>query len=419
MLNYNGFSTSQPHKLNNLHLKRFCWYGADSRGQSVEGERLALTEQEIRYMLKEREITIHRLAVKSSSLFAQLRYRITEQNITLFTQQLSTLVASGIPLYQSLNLLKNDQTNPAMASVIFLIMQKVESGSSLSQAIKERSPVFDDLYTNLISAGELSGRLPVALNQLTEFRNKRHELNRKVKKALIYPAIVCITAMLVTYFMLTLVVPEFKTMFASFNAELPWFTRQVVSVSEWLMNNTLILVGLLLSLIVVLKKAYTSSEKFRLKCSYLTLKVPIVGKILIKSSIVTFSRTLSSCYQSGIPILNALESASATVSSPCFTRAIRHISREAATGIPVYKAMHHCELFPEIVTRMIMIGEESGKLNEMLDKISVTYDAEISDTIDNLGNILEPFLVIFLGVIVGSIVVSMYLPIFNLMNVLG
>lgn len=285
--------------------------------------------------------------------------------------------------------------------------------------MRTASTHFDALYVDLIQTGEQSGNLAEVFERLATYREKSEQLRAKVIKALIYPSMVILVALGVSYLMLTMVIPEFESMFKGFGAELPWFTQQILKLSHGVQAYSAGAFIASLGLVFGIKAARKKSFVVRLKTSQLSLRFPIIGGVLAKAAIAKFSRTLATSFSAGIPILASLKTTAKTAGNVHFETAIQDVHRHTAAGMPMYIAMRNTQAFPEMVLQMVMIGEESGKLDDMLNKVATIYEFEVDNTVDNLGKILEPLIIVFLGIVVGGLVVAMYLPIFNLMSVLG
>ncbi|MDN3615118.1 type II secretion system F family protein [Vibrio gallaecicus] len=405
--------TSQP------QLKNYRWKGINSSGKKVSGQTLALTELEVREKLKEQHIQIKKIKKSSVSALTRITNRVTPKDITVLTRQLATMLTTGVPIVQAIKLVSDNHRKAEMKSILSHISKGVEAGTPISKSMRTASRHFDDLYTDLVATGELSGTLAEVFERLATYREKSEQLRAKVIKALIYPAMVVLVALAVSYLMLTMVIPEFESMFAGFGAELPWFTQQVLHLSHWMQAYSFYAaVGIIVSIIsfkLVRKRSYS----IRLATSRLGLKFPILGGVISKASIAKFSRTLSTSFSSGIPILTSLKTTAKTAGNLHYEVAIGEVHRETAAGMPMYIAMRNTDVFPEMVLQMVMIGEESGNLDDMLNKVATIYEFEVDNTVDNLGKILEPLIIVFLGTVVGGLVVAMYLPIFNLMSVLG
>jgi len=400
-------------------LKNYRWRGINSNGKKVSGQMLALNELEVRDKLKEQHIQIKKLKKGSVSLLSRITHRVKTKDITILTRQLATMLTTGVPIVQALKLVGDNHRKAEMKSILAQITKGVEAGTPLSKAMRTASPHFDALYVDLVETGEMSGNLPEVFERLATYREKSEQLRAKVIKALIYPSMVVLVALGVSYLMLTMVIPEFESMFKGFGAELPWFTQQVLKLSHWVQAYSLWVLFALGAALFGLKTLRKNSLQIRLKTSRLGLKFPIIGNVLAKASIAKFSRTLATSFAAGIPILASLKTTAKTSGNVHFETAINEVHRDTAAGMPMYIAMRNTEAFPEMVLQMVMIGEESGQLDDMLNKVATIYEFEVDNTVDNLGKILEPLIIVFLGIVVGGLVVAMYLPIFNLMSVLG
>ena len=405
--------TSQP------QLKNYRWKGINSSGKKVSGQTLALTELEVREKLKEQHIQIKKIKKSSVSALTKITNRVTPKDITVLTRQLATMLTTGVPIVQAIKLVSDNHRKAEMKSILSHISKGVEAGTPISKSMRTASRHFDDLYTDLVATGELSGTLAEVFERLATYREKSEQLRAKVIKALIYPAMVVLVALAVSYLMLTMVIPEFESMFAGFGADLPWFTQQVLHLSHWMQAYSFYAALGIIIFIISFKIIRKRSYSIRLATSRLGLKFPILGGVISKASIAKFSRTLSTSFSSGIPILTSLKTTAKTAGNLHYEVAIGEVHRETAAGMPMYIAMRNTDVFPEMVLQMVMIGEESGNLDDMLNKVATIYEFEVDNTVDNLGKILEPLIIVFLGTVVGGLVVAMYLPIFNLMSVLG
>ncbi|MGC9421214.1 MULTISPECIES: type II secretion system F family protein [Vibrio] len=407
------------HSSKAYELKNYRWKGINSSGKKVAGQLLALSELEVRDKLKEQHIQIKKIKKGGVSFLTRLTHRVKGRDITLLTRQLSTMLTTGVPIVQALRLVGDNHRKAEMKSILAQITKSVEAGTPISKAMRTASSYFDPLYVDLIQTGEQSGNLAEVFDRLATYREKSEQLRAKVVKALIYPSMVILVALGVSYLMLTMVIPEFESMFQGFGAELPWFTQQILKLSHAVQAYSLGGLLLCIGLYLTVKTARKKSFQIRLKTSRLSLKSPIIGTVLAKAAIAKFSRTLATSFAAGIPILASLKTTAKTAGNVHFETAIDQVHRDTASGMPMYIAMRNTDAFPEMVLQMVMIGEESGKLDDMLNKIATIYEFEVDNTVDNLGKILEPLIIVFLGVVVGGLVVAMYLPIFNLMGVLG
>lgn len=400
-------------------LKNFHWRGINSTGKKVSGKIMALTDTEVRAKLTAQSIQIKKLKKRSISSFEKMRHAVKRKDITLFTRQLATMLGAGVPIVQSLHLIAENNIKAEMKSILNQVCLSIEAGTQLSKALSTSCSHFDSFYIDLVATGEETGSLSLAFSRLAEYREKSEALRAKVIKAMIYPSMVFIIAITVTVLMLTFVIPEFESIFKGFGAELPWFTQQVVNASHFLQSYGFLILLMIVSAILSLNLLKKKSYQFRLMVSRRSLQIPIIGTVLSKAAIAKFSRTLATSFSSGLPILHSLHTTSKTAGNLHYQQAILSVQQNTAAGMPLYLAMRHTQTFPEMVLQMVMIGEESGQLDDMLNKVALVYEDDVDNTVDNLGKILEPFIILFLGTMIGGLVVSMYLPIFNLMNVIG
>ncbi|MBY7788017.1 type II secretion system F family protein [Vibrio fluvialis] len=400
-------------------LKNYRWKGVNSTGKKVAGQILAISEIEVRDKLKEQHIQVKKIKKGSVSVLTRLTNRVKTKDITILTRQLATMLTTGVPIVQALKLVGDNHRKAEMKSILAQITKGVEAGTPISKAMRTASTHFDVLYVDLIQTGEQSGNLAEVFERLATYREKSEQLRAKVIKALIYPSMVILVALGVSYLMLTMVIPEFESMFKGFGAELPWFTQQILKLSHGVQAYSAAAFIASLGLVFGIKTARKKSFVVRLKTSQLSLRFPIIGGVLAKAAIAKFSRTLATSFSAGIPILASLKTTAKTAGNVHFETAIQDVHRHTAAGMPMYIAMRNTQAFPEMVLQMVMIGEESGKLDDMLNKVATIYEFEVDNTVDNLGKILEPLIIVFLGIVVGGLVVAMYLPIFNLMSVLG
>ncbi|MBY8142497.1 type II secretion system F family protein [Vibrio fluvialis] len=400
-------------------LKNYRWKGVNSTGKKVAGQTLAISEIEVRDKLKEQHIQVKKIKKGSVSVLTRLTNRVKTKDITILTRQLATMLTTGVPIVQALKLVGDNHRKAEMKSILAQITKGVEAGTPISKAMRTASTHFDALYVDLIQTGEQSGNLAEVFERLATYREKSEQLRAKVIKALIYPSMVILVALGVSYLMLTMVIPEFESMFKGFGAELPWFTQQILKLSHGVQAYSAGAFIASLGLVFGIKAARKKSFVVRLKTSQLSLRFPIIGGVLAKAAIAKFSSTLATSFSAGIPILASLKTTAKTAGNVHFETAIQDVHRHTAAGMPMYIAMRNTQAFPEMVLQMVMIGEESGKLDDMLNKVATIYEFEVDNTVDNLGKILEPLIIVFLGIVVGGLVVAMYLPIFNLMSVLG
>lgn len=411
--------SKKQQKAKKTNLKNFHWRGVTHTGKKVSGKILALNESQVKTELSNQNINVKKLKKRNISGFEKMRHSIKRKDITLFTRQMATMLSAGVPLVQALQLIAGNSPKAEMKSIVNQVCLSIEAGTPLAQALAASSSYFESFYTDLISTGEETGSLPECFSRLAEYREKSEALRAKVIKAMIYPSMVAIIATAVTILMLIFVIPEFESLFKGFGADLPWFTQKVLDASHSLQKYgwifLIVIIGSILSFSALRKK----SSYVDMKISKFSLRIPVIGSVLSKAAIAKFSRTLATSFSSGLPILHSLTTTSKTAGNLYYQQAILSVQQNTAAGMPLYLAMRHTQSFPEMVLQMVMIGEESGQLDDMLNKIAYVYEADVDNTVDNLGKILEPFIIVFLGVLIGGLVVAMYLPIFNLMSVMG
>ncbi|CAE6893217.1 COG1459 Type II secretory pathway [Vibrio sp. B1REV9] len=406
-------------KNKDLQLSNYFWKGINSSGKRTSGHTLALSEFEVRERLAAQHIKVRKLKKRRISLLKKFTQRVKGKDITAFTRQISTMLITGVPIVQALHLVAESHKKAEMKSILLSVTRAIEAGTPISKAMHNTNKHFDPFYTDLIATGEQSGNLPLVFERLATYREKSEQLRSKVIKALIYPAMVVFAALAVSYLMLTQVIPEFEKMFAGFGEELPLFTQIVLLVSAWTQKWGAYISFGFSSLAITSRFVSQRSQSFRLMIARISIMLPILGPVLSKAAIAKFSRTLATSFSSGIPILLCLKTTAKTSGNLHYQLAINDIYHDTAAGMPLYIAMRNSGVFPELVLQMVMIGEESGRLDDMLNKVATIYEFEVDSTVDNLSKILEPLLIVFLGVVVGSLVTAMYLPIFNLMSVLG
>ncbi len=406
-------SVNRPRKLYNFH-----WKGINSSGIKASGQYLAYSEIEVRDTLKSQQIRIKKIKRVSLSLLDKFSNKAKKSDITLFSRQMATMLEAGVPIVQSLKIVSHNHHKAEMKSILTQVTKTVESGTEISKALNMSSRLFEGFYTDLIKTGEQTGNLSQVFERLATYLEKNEQLRSKVVKAMIYPIMVFSAAIGVSFLMLKFVIPQFEAMYSGFGAELPWFTQQVLQLSYFIQHDswkvTLTIAILFFSFQLMRKRSF----KFRLKSSRWGLNLPIVGAIFGKAAIAKFSRTLATSFHAGVPILDGLKASAKTASNLHYQVAIDQVYKDTAAGMPIYIAMRNTNAFPEMVIQMVMIGEETGCLDDMLNKVAGVYEFEVDNTVDNLGKLLEPLIITFLGVVIGGLVVSMYLPIFNLMSVL-
>ncbi len=400
-------------------LRRYRWRGLNQHGQRQTGYLYANDPSQVSAELAEQKIQFLTLSERRISQLAYIRHRATHKDITQLTQQIATLLATGIALVPALKLVQASHSKAELRSILFRLIAELEAGNTIKHALQQASPWFDDFYLQLVSSGELTGQLAQAFARIGDYREKTQQLKAKIIKALIYPASICTVASGVCYLMLTLVIPEFERMFTSFGATLPWFTRQIVELSHLLQRYSPIGVISLIGIGLALRFTLRQSIAAQRRLSRWSLTLPIFGVLLSKAALAKFSRTLAISCQAGVPILAALGNATATTKNHYYRHLLEQIHLQIAQGSALSLAMKNTQAFPELMMQMLMIGEESGQLDTMLHKIATLYETEVDQQTDNLGQLFEPLLITVIGTLIGALVVAMYLPLFNLMSVLG
>jgi len=395
----------------------FVWEGTDRKGKKVKGKSMAASEEAVRADLRRQGVVPSRIRKQSQGLFAKSS-KITTGDIAIFSRQLATMLTAGIPLVQAFDIIGSGHENPGMQKLIMAIKADVEGGSSLAEALAKHPLYFDDLFVNLVESGEQAGALETLLDKIATYKEKTEAIKKKIKKALTYPAAVLVVAFVVTLILLIFVIPAFEDLFKGFGADLPAFTRMVIDLSVFVRNQgwiLAILFGGAISAFLYFKKR---SRPLRHFLDRMALKVPIIGPILQKAAIARYSRTLSTMFAAGVPLVEALESVAGATGNIVYEEAVLQMKDEVATGQRLQQAMENTELFPNMVIQMIAVGEESGSLDEMSAKVADFYEEDVDNAVDNLSSLLEPMIMAILGVLVGGLVIAMYLPIFKMGSVI-
>ncbi len=383
------------------------------------GSDLAMHESEVTAQLNRRNIRITRLRQHPARLYSRITQRMTPKDINQFTRQWGTMLSSGIPIIASLQLIAERTHKAEMRSILFLLSQRVQSGLPTSVALSAISPKFDSLYIALVQAGEQTGNLGESLCRIAESREKIARLKSTLIRVSLYPAVVILTAVFVIYVILSHVIPEFEIMLNSYDAQLPPLTQGVLYLSSLAQTHHISLLIGAVFLSSTLTIARHSSKNFAIRTSELVTRLPVVGGLIVKTTLARYSRTLSTCVRAGIPVISCLTIAAKTADHPYYQSAFAHLLQKVNEGSPISTAMRHDKAFPPLMTQMIMIGEESGQLDTLLNHLADTYEEEVDISVDYLIKILEPLLVVLLGGLIGILVLAMYLPIFNLMSIMG
>jgi type IV pilus assembly protein PilC len=391
--------------------KIYVWAGKDKKGKNVKGEIKGVSEALVKVALRSRGvISIDKIKVQKFKTGKKIKL----EDVAVFTRQLSTMLKSGVPLLSSFDIVANSHNNPSVTKLLYEIKHEIEMGSSLSAAFRKYPQYFDKLYCNLVEAGEKAGILEMVLARLALYQEKVLGIKSKIKKALIYPIAVIAVALVVTSIIMIFVVPSFESVFKSFGAELPGATLFVVGLSKIFVNYWYLIFGSIFGFFWIFGTARKKSRAFDEKIQKISLKIPVFGDILNKSAVARWCRTLATMFAAGVPLVESLDSVAGAAGNIVYEKATYQIQTEVATGTALTYAMQQADIFPNMLIQMATIGEESGTLDVMLNKVAEFYEEEVDDSVNALSSLMEPFIITFLGVVVGGLVVAMYLPIFKM-----
>ncbi len=390
----------------------FAYEGVDKKGKKVKGRVLAVSEIAARADLRKQGVVAKRLK-KESQLFKSGK-AVTTEDISLFARQLATMLQAGIPMVQAFDIVGTGHDKPSMQKLILGIKTDIESGTSLHEALAKQPLYFDDLFVNLVEAGEHAGALETLLDKVATYKEKTEALKKKIKKAMFYPMAVLAVAVIVTLILLIFVIPQFESVFKSFGADLPAFTMMVINLSKFVQSQGwwigLILAGGIYAFFYFKKR----SKPMREALDRLLLQAPVIGPIMVKAAIARYARTLSTMFAAGVPLVEALTSVAGATGNIVYETATLKIRDEISTGIRLQQSMQSTGLFPNMVVQMIAVGEESGSLDQMSGKVADFYEADVDGAVDAMSSLMEPLIMAILGVLVGGMVIAMYLPIFKL-----
>ena len=390
----------------------FSWEGMDKKGQKVKGRSLAPSELALKQDLRRQGVVATRIKKQSTAL--KRGGKVKPDDIAVFSRQLATMLAAGIPLVQSFEIIGAGHEKPSMQKLVLDIKADIESGTSLHEALGKHPLYFDDLYVNLVEAGEQAGALETLLDKIATYKEKSEAIKKKVKKALFYPAAVLAVAVVVTLILLIFVIPQFESLFKGFGADLPAFTQMVINLSRFVQNNGIFLALVVGGAVYAFTYFRKRSRKLREFLDRASLKVPIIGPILNKAAIARYARTLSTMFSAGVPLVEALDSVAGATGNIVYENAVLKMKDEVSTGQRLQRAMENTGLFPNMVVQMIAVGEESGSLDAMSGKVATFYEEDVDNAVDSMSSLLEPMIMAILGVLVGGLVIAMYLPIFKL-----
>ncbi len=397
----------------------FVWEGKDKQGRKTKGEITSSTPAIARAELRRQGIVAEKVKKKSAGISLGGGGKVKPADIALFTRQMATMMRAGVPLVQAFDIVADGVDKPKLAELIRNVRTDVAGGNSFASAIRKHPDQFDELFCNLVDAGEQSGALEQMLDRIATYKEKTESLKAKVRKAMTYPIAVLVVAVIVSGILLVKVVPQFEQVFKGFGAELPAFTQMVINFSEFAQAYWLgILVGII-AFVMLFMEARKRSKPFRDSLDRLSLKLPVAGDIIEKSSVARYARTLSTTFAAGVPLVDALNSVAGSTGNNVYVEAVYKVRDDVSTGQQLNFSMRNTGVFPNMVNQMVAIGEEAGALDDMLDKSATYYEEQVDNAVDNLTSLMEPIIMSVLGVLVGGLIIAMYLPIFQLGAVVG
>jgi type IV pilus assembly protein PilC len=388
----------------------YTWEGKDKAGKTVRGEMRATGESMVQASLRRQGISVGKVKKQGRKMGGS----VTGKDVALFTRQMATMMKAGVPLLQAFDIVGKGATNPAVARLLSDIKTEVETGSSLGQAFRKYPLHFDALYCNLVAAGEAAGILESLLDRLATYKEKTLAIQSKIKSALFYPVSIIVVAIVITAVIMIFVIPAFKSVFSSFGADLPTPTLVVMAISDWTVANWYILFPAMGAAVYGFLEAWKRSLAVQIFMDRISLKMPIFGSLLRKAAIARWTRTLSTMFSAGVPLVEALDSVGGAAGNYVYQEATKQIKQEVSTGSGLTVAMQNSNVFPPMVLQMCQIGEETGAIDAMLSKVADFFEAEVDDAVEALSSLMEPLIMVVLGTLIGGMVVAMYLPIFKL-----
>jgi type IV pilus assembly protein PilC len=391
---------------------QFLWEGKDKRGNKVRGKSLAANEATLRADLRRQGVAPTRVKTQSGAFKGG--GKVNALDIAVFSRQLATMMSAGIPMVQAFEIIGNGHEKPSMQKLVLDIKANIEGGSTLHESLAKHPLYFDDLFVNLVEAGEQAGALETLLDKIATYKEKTEALKKKIKKALFYPIAVLAVAVIVSTILLIFVIPQFEALFKGFGADLPAFTQMVVNLSRFMQHQGWMVLIAIGGAIYAFTYFHKRSRNMRRALDRMMLKFPIIGPILVKSAIARFARTLSTMFAAGVPLVEAMGSVAGATGNIVYEEGTMRMKDEVATGQRLQRAMENTGLFPNMVVQMIAVGEESGSLDTMSAKVAEFYETEVDNAVDSMSSLMEPIIMAVLGVLVGGMVIAMYLPIFKL-----
>jgi len=399
---------------NTVKTSSFTWEGTDQKGNKTKGETTGANVALVKAQLRKQGISPTKVRKQSLSFRGPKKKKITPFDIAIFVRQLATMMKAGVPLIQSFDIVAEGLENPTLRELVLDIKNDVAAGNNFAGALKKHPQYFDSLFCNLVDSGEKSGALETMLDRVAMYMEKTELLKKKVKKAMTYPISVVVVAFIVTTILLIKVVPQFQDMFEGFGADLPAFTQFVVGISEWMQEWWLVFIFGIAVAFYIFKEVKVRSEKFRDALDRFILKLPIVGDITDKSSVARFARVLSTTFAAGVPLVDALDSVAGATGNVVYKNAVEKIRDDVSSGTQLQFSMKSTGVFPSMAVQMVAIGEESGALDSMLDKVAQHFEDEVDNLVDNMTTLMEPIIMGVLGILVGGLIIAMYLPIFQM-----
>jgi type IV pilus assembly protein PilC len=392
----------------------YLWQGTNKQGRRVKGEQPGESINLVKAHLRRQGITPLKVKKKPKDLFAPRKPPIKPGDIAVFSRMLATMMSSGVPLMQSMQIIGEGHENASMQEMILAIKADVESGTTLAESLAKFPLHFDDLFISLVNAGEQSGTLETLLHEIATYKEKTEALKAKIKKALVYPTAILVVAFVVTAILMIFVIPQFESLFTGFGADLPGLTKLVIDISQVFQQYWWLIFGSIIGVVMGILQAKKRSRKVQHFFDRLLLKIPVIGIVQYKGAIARFSRTFSTMFKAGVPMVEAMVSVAGATGNIVFSEATMVMRDDVSTGTQLNKAMSDTDLFPNMVVQMVAIGEESGALDSMLAKVADFYEQEVDDAVDNMTALMEPLIMVVLGGLIGTLVIAMYLPIFKL-----